>query len=99
MEVKRTYSSAVRAERAAATRQRIVDAAQALFVDGSIEFTLDRVVASSRVSVQTVLRLFGSKEALVLAAIGTFRESLEPRFVGPSGSIGAIVAPLFEDYE
>ena len=99
MESTRPYTSALRAERAAATRQRIVDSAQALFVERSAEFTLDRVAVESGVSVQTVLRSFGSKEALILAAIGTFRESLEPRFVGPSGSIGAIVAPLFEDYE
>ena len=99
MEEKRTYTSVVRAERAAATRQRIVDAAQALFVDRSSEFTLDRVAASSGVSVQTVLRLFGSKEALILAAIGTFRQSAEPRYVGPTGSIGAVVERLFDDYE
>lgn len=89
----------MRAERAAATRQRIVDAAQALFVDRSSEFTLDRVAASSGVSVQTVLRLFGSKEALIMAAIGTFRQSAKPRHVGPSGSIGAVVERLFDDYE
>jgi len=99
MEVRRTYSSPVRAEKAAATRQRIVDSAQQLFVDRSSEFTLDRVAVASGVSVQTVLRLFGSKEALILAAIGTFRQADEPRFVGPSGSIGAIVARLFDDYE
>jgi AcrR family transcriptional regulator len=76
-----------------------VDAAQALFVDRSTEFTLDRIAASSGVSVQTVLRLFGSKEELILAAIGTFRQSTEPRYVGPSGSIGAVVERLFDDYE
>ena len=52
---------------------------------GCIQITLDRVAALSGVTVQTVLRVFGSKEALILAAIGTFRESDEPRFVGPSG--------------
>ena len=99
MKSKRTYSSAVRAEKAAATRQRIVDAAQELFVDQSAEFTLDRVATMSGVTVQTVLRVFGSKEALILAAIGTFSQSDEPRFVGPSGSIAAIIARLYDDYE
>ena len=99
MKAKRTYSSAVRAEKAAATRQRIVDAAQELFVDQSAEFTLDRVATMSGVTVQTVLRVFGSKEALILAAIGTFRQSDEPRFVGSSGSIAAIIARLYDDYE
>lgn len=99
MNMKRTYFSAVRAEKAAATRQRIVDAAQELFVDRSAEFTLDRVATMSGVTVQTVLRVFGSKETLILAAIGTFRQSDEPRFVGPSGSIAAIIARLYDDYE
>ena len=99
MESTRPYTSALRAERAAATRQRIVDSAQALFVDRSAEFTLDRVAVDSGVSVQTVLRSFGSKEALILAAIGTFRQSAEPRYVGPAGSIAAVVERLFDDYE
>ena len=99
MNMKRTYSSAVRAEKAAATRQRIVDAAQDLFMDRSAEFTLDRVATMSSVTVQTVLRVFGSKEALIVAAIGTFRQSDEPRFVGPLGSIAAIIARLYDDYE
>ena len=99
MKVRRTYSSTLRSEKAAATRQRIVDVAQRLFVDPSTEFTLERVAAQSEVSVQTVLRAFGSKEAMILAAIGTFRQADEPRFVGPSGSIGAIVGRLFDDYE
>ena len=99
MEGKRPYTSAVRARKAAATRQRIVDAAQELFVDRSSEFTLDRVAAASGVSVQTVLRLFGNKQALTLAAIGTFRQAKEPRYVGPSGSIDGVVARLFDDYE
>lgn len=99
MNVKRTYFSAVRTAKAAATRQRIVDAAQDLFMDRSTEFTLDRVATMSGVTVQTVLRVFGSKQALILAAIGTFRQSDEPRFVGPSGSIAAIIARLYDDYE
>lgn len=99
MNIKRAYSSTVRAEKAAATRQRIIDVAQDLFIDRSAEFTLDRVATMSGVTVQTVLRVFGSKEALILASIGTFRQADEPRFVGPSGSIAAIIARLYDDYE
>ena len=32
-------------------------------------------------------------------SIGTFRQSDELRFVGPSGSIAAIIARLYDDYE
>jgi len=99
MNLKRTYSSEVRTAKAADTRQRILDAAQDLFMDRSAEFTLDRVATMSGVTVQTVLRVFGSKQALILAAIGTFRQSDEPRFVGPSGAIAAIIARLYDDYE
>jgi AcrR family transcriptional regulator len=68
-------------------------------MDRSAEFTLDRVATMSGVTVQTVLRVFGSKQALILAAIGTFRQSEEPRFVGPSGAITAVIARLYDDYE
>ena len=45
-----------------------MDVAKRLFVDPSAEFTLERVAAQSDVSVQTVLRAFGTKEAMILAA-------------------------------
>ena len=65
----RQYSSEVRAQQAAATRQRILEAAQALFADSTADFTLDRVAADASVSVQTVLRAYGSREKLILEAI------------------------------
>lgn len=99
MNVRRQYSSPVRAERAAATRQRILDVAQAMLTDHSQEFTLQRAASAAGVSVQTVLRGFGSREALILEAIGTFRESVSPVRVEPFTTTAAAVAQLFDDYE
>ena len=67
---------AVRGEQAAATRSRILDAARAQFDLRSSDFTLDTVATAAGVSVQTVLRAFGSKHGLVIAAIGTDRAEL-----------------------
>lgn len=96
---KRTYSSELRAQQAAATRARILDAAQELFVDPAHDFTLDRVAASAGVSVQTVLRAFGSKEGLILESIGTMREREDRTSIEPATSIRAAVTALFDDYE
>jgi AcrR family transcriptional regulator len=93
----RPYSMAIRGEKAAATRQRILDAARSLF-DDATEITLERVAAVAGTSVQTVLRAYGSKEELVVAAIGSFRVE-EPVPSPPIRSIGEAVRRLFDDYE
>ena len=89
----------MREAQAAATRQRIVDAAQALFVDPSHQFTLERVAVVADVSVQTILRAFGNKEHLILEAIGTFRSSEGPMVVEPVRSPSEAVTILFDDYD
>lgn len=96
---RRAYSSEVRTRRAAATRARILEAAQELFVDREHDFTLDRVAKAADVSVQTVLRAFGSREGLVLAAIGTMREREDRATIEPATTIRAAIAALFDDYE
>jgi AcrR family transcriptional regulator len=98
-EPKRAYSSEVRSRQAAATRLRILCAAQDAFVDPSHDFTLEQVAAAAGVSVQTVLRAFGSKEGLILEAIGTMREREDRTSIEPAASVPAAVATLFDDYE
>jgi AcrR family transcriptional regulator len=95
----RGYSMAVRSLRAAATRDRILEVTQELFVDPSSDLTLEQIAARSSVSVQTVLRAFGSKERLLLAAIGTMRETEEREVKDPPASIAEAVERVFEDYE
>lgn len=96
---KRAYTSEVRAQQAAATRARILETAQTLFADPAHDFTLDRVAATAGVSVQTVLRAFGSKEGLILESIGTMREREDRTSIEPATSIGGAVSALFDDYE
>jgi len=90
---------AVRAGKAAATRSRILEVAQELFVADSADFTLEKIAAMAGVSVQTVLRAFGNKETLILEAIGTFRSTREPLLVDAPGSVSDAVSRLFDDYE
>lgn len=104
MNSKRGYHSPVREEQAAATRARIVLAAQELFVDPTRDFTVERVATMAGVSVQTVLRAFGSRDGLIHAAIGTFRavrdsDVVEHVRIEPFASTAAAVSALFDDYE
>src|SRR4051812_39784956 len=63
---KRTYEMRVRKESAAATRSAIVDAAiDAFMAERSLAFTLGSVADRAGVTVKTVLRHFGSREALI----------------------------------
>lgn len=64
----RAYSMAKRAARAAITRERIREAAIALYKEKPEDFSLKAVAASAQTTVQTVLRIFGSKAALIVLA-------------------------------
>jgi AcrR family transcriptional regulator len=90
---------AVRNEKVEATRQRILEATRELFDEQATEFTLEQIAATASVSVQTVIRAFGSKQALIIEAIGTFRPTEESVRVVPSGTAAEIVKRLFDDYE
>src|ERR1700678_1173867 len=94
----RRYSMATRGRQAEATRQRILAAARDLFAAKSSGFTLESVAGAAGVSVQTVLRAFGSKEALIIAAVGTFRGG-RSRPVERAASPEQTVRRLFDDYE
>jgi AcrR family transcriptional regulator len=64
----RAYSMAKRAAQAAITRERIRQAAIALYKKKPEDFSLKGVAAAAQTTVQTVLRLFGSKAALIVLA-------------------------------
>ena len=66
----------VRADRAAATRQRVLHAAVALFVErGYLETTMAAMAAAAGVAVQTLYLSFGSKAAVLEAALAQDRAS------------------------
>lgn len=88
----------LRGQKAAATRQHILEAARGLFGERSAEFTLEKVAEVAGTSVQTVLRAYGNKEALILEAIGSFRAD-EAAPVEPLRSVAESVRRIFDDYE
>jgi AcrR family transcriptional regulator len=90
-----------RAEAAEATGERILDAAIELFWERPTDqIPLDEVAGRAGVSVQTVIRRFGGKEALIAAA--GERESArvgEQRDQAPVDDIAGAVRVLMEHYE
>ncbi|BCJ41012.1 TetR family transcriptional regulator [Actinoplanes ianthinogenes] len=70
MTVKRRYESAHRQEQARQTRRAILDAAAVLFVEPGYAATpLTAVAAEAGVAIQTVYKVFGSKQALLSALV------------------------------
>ena len=97
----RAYRMTARAEAAAATRRRILEAAIRHFSDRFYdEVSLAEVAREAGVTVQTVLRRFGSKEGLAEAAtaLGVERVRAE-RFSYPPGDLDAAVRGLLAHYE
>lgn len=98
---RRTYRMSARAEATAETGERILDAAVQLFWEHpSDQISLEAVAAKSGVTVRTVIRRFGSKEALL--AEGIAREAHKERSardMAPVGDISAAVATLVANYE
>lgn len=97
----RPYTSPLRERAAERTRERILDAA---FDRVSREYyddvTLDQVAADAGVTVQTVLRRFGSKEGLIRAIIEARTPAVTAqRDAAPVGDVAGAVANLFDHYE
>lgn len=97
----RPYRMRARAEAVAATRTRILDAAATAFWDApTMHVPLDEVAARAEVSVQTILRHFGSRDDLLAAAaeheaarVGAQRNTAVP------GDVAGIVRVLVDHYE
>jgi AcrR family transcriptional regulator len=98
---KRPYRMKARAESTAATRQRILEAAQRTFDELLFdELTLAAVAERAGVSVQTVLRHFDSRDGLFTASIQHLAMQLAADRSGePSGEPEEIVADLVDHYE
>jgi AcrR family transcriptional regulator len=98
---KRRYRMGARAEKANATRRRIIDAVTTLFAERWIEeISLDEVASRAGVTVQTVIRRFGGKAELIAAAADEAeRDIVQQRFAAPVGDIAGAVRNLFDHYE
>jgi AcrR family transcriptional regulator len=98
---RRLYRQGARAQAAEQTRERILDAAVALFWKRDPDdITLDDLAAHAEVTLQTVLRRFGSKDAVFLAALeergGTVMDTRKPPAADPRAAIAVLVASYEE---
>jgi AcrR family transcriptional regulator len=99
--VKRRYRMTARAQAAAATRGRILDASIALFWERpTLDLSLEEVARRAGVSLPTVIRHFGDKEGLIAAgAEREFARVSRQRNEAPVGDVHAAVRVLFDHYE
>jgi AcrR family transcriptional regulator len=90
-----------RAEAAEATARRLVEAMQTLFVERPFEeITLDEVARRAGVTLQTLLRHFGSKAGLFAAAAAAAHERVQAqRGAASPGDLRGSVENLFDHYE
>jgi AcrR family transcriptional regulator len=101
MKATRPYVMRARAESAGATRQRILEAAvEELWERGVSQVRLEDVAARAEVTVQTVLRVFGSKSDLLEVALEPLRDRiLRQRESADPGDVGGTISALFDHYE
>lgn len=91
----------VRAEQAQLTADRILDAMFALFLELPTErIRLEDVAERAEVTVQTVIRRFGSKDGLMTAVGERERDRIAAqRTVAVPGDVAGAVANLVDHYE
>ena len=98
---KRPYRMQARAEATAATQERILAAAETAFDELPLnELTLAAVAERAGVSVQTVLRHFGSRDGLLMASLAYSSSKMGgDRDVEPNGDVEEILDVLVDHYE
>ena len=101
MKTTRAYTMSARAESAAQTGERILDAAVELFWERPTDrLSLEDVASRAGVSVQTVIRRFGGKEGVLVAAVEREGQRVEAqRATAPVGDVAAAVRVLVDHYE
>jgi AcrR family transcriptional regulator len=94
--VRRPYRMNVRGERAAATRTRILVAAESLFMERWLdEISLRDIAARADVALQTVVRHFGTRDALMDALSKDVQRRAElQRFTAAVGDVAGAVAAI-----
>lgn len=96
----RAYTQGRRAQSVAATRRRILDATLELSSRRFIsDISLDDVARESDVSVQTVLRQFGSRAGLIEAVVSYADEVVRDERRATPGDLPAAVEVLVAHYE
>ena len=99
-QVNRPYRQTARAQQAEATGERIIDSfiahISARWFD---EVRLEDVAMDAKVTVQTLIRRFGSKEGLLDAAFRQMEVQLPRRRASPVGKLPSIVDAIIVEYE
>jgi AcrR family transcriptional regulator len=96
----RSYTQRARAAATAETRARILEAAGELAAERlAVRIVLGEVAARAGVSVQTVLRHFGSKDALLVEARTAAIDEVRRERAAPPGDVVAAVAAIEAFYE
>jgi AcrR family transcriptional regulator len=100
-DARRAYTKRARADAERENGEAILDAARNAFLaDAFDRVTLNRIAEESGVTVQTVIRRFGSKEALFQAFVQRERPRiLEDRESDPEAGIDAAIGKLVGHYE
>jgi AcrR family transcriptional regulator len=89
-----------RAEAAAATAERILDAATRVFWElPTDQISLDEVARRAGVTVQTVIRRFGSREGLLAAGVQREAQKIQTQREAPAGDVTQAVHVLIDHYE
>jgi AcrR family transcriptional regulator len=101
VEARRPYRMTVRADAARATSNRVLDAALLLFADNQYEdVTLEEIAAQARVTKRTVIRRFGSKDQLFVAAMARAGEEMaRQRDAAPLDDVAGAVRNVIDHYE
>lgn len=90
----------VRAESAALTKERILRATIDLAMEElRVDLTLEQVARRASTSVQTILRHFGTRDALVAAAIERGSAEVAEERRAPGAGVDANLALLVDHYE
>ncbi|WP_120522429.1 TetR/AcrR family transcriptional regulator [Arthrobacter celericrescens] len=97
----RSYDMSKRASSAAETGRRILQATLDLFMEGPLaNVTLAAVAERAGVTVQTVIRRFGDRTALINATAEYSAANVaSQRDAAPAGDVPAAVGNLLEHYE
>ena len=101
MKLARPYNMKARATSTEATRRRILDAAVSL-LKGRFrsEIRLEDVAAGARVTVQTIINIFGGRSALLDRALKELLRDLRSQRLRPNpGNVEGAIAALVEHYE
>lgn len=100
-EAKRTYQMRARAAAAEETHRRIVEAMVALYTERWFDrIALEEIATRAGVTMQTILRRFGSKEGLLAAAAEEQKRLVaQQRLAAPIDDVAGAIRNLFDHYE